>query len=126
MNSSSLTCELLKSSSESRLADVEVTGVAGRAAVSAASGVFFLRGPSAAPSLLERSDALRLRAVGGVVIWYKPGLVDDETRLRAEGRGLIARWRRKAHAGSGTGAAGSTNAGVRQNEISQLGKGVTG
>lgn len=66
INSSSLTCELLNSSSESMLAEVVVTGVAGRA--TAGSGVFFLRGASGGVKLSTESAALRLRAVDGVVI----------------------------------------------------------
>ena len=82
MISSSLTCELLKSSSESILADVVVRGVAGRTE-RVVSGVTFFRGPSSVLKLSTVSEALRLRAVGGVMKYCKPRLaVYDETRLQ--------------------------------------------
>lgn len=66
MNSSWLAWELLKSSSDSMVAAVVVSGVAGSSM--ADSGVFFLRETCDTERLSPRSSALRLQAEGGVVI----------------------------------------------------------
>lgn len=62
--------ELLKSSSESIVPEVFVTGVAGRLSMTGGSGDFsvFLRGSSEGLSVISASEAFRLWTVSGVVV----------------------------------------------------------
>jgi hypothetical protein len=60
--------ELLKSSSESIFSEALVIGVAGRSTGSDSGVCLFSGGPSEGVSWPSASEALRLRAVGGVVM----------------------------------------------------------
>lgn len=79
--------ELLKSSSESILSEGLVTGVLGRSAMGVCEVCFFRGGPSAGISWPSASEALRLRAVGGVVI----GII-SQSRLMTELAQAAARY----------------------------------
>lgn len=102
--------ELLKSSSESMLPEAFVTGVAGKS-MACGSGDFivFLRGSSEGLSWMSASEAFRLWAVGGVVVYYEPVPPDDGTRLPDYKRAVIraganGRWRCGGSKTTGEGA----------------------
>ncbi|ORY07275.1 hypothetical protein BCR34DRAFT_26149 [Clohesyomyces aquaticus] len=104
MSSSSLTWELLKSSSESMAGEALVRGVAGRGVGVAESGVcFFAAGSRAGPDGSTKADALRLREGEVVVMCCEPDPAvmtrpgydwreDEGDEWWGGGQGWQARW----------------------------------